>query len=59
MSKARRKRKKISRVDIELYQHSSQPISVQNEQKLYYKTVYKHGKCFIFVKYHTTKFCGL
>ena len=29
--------RKISRVDIELYQHGSYPISVQNLQMLYYK----------------------
>ena len=42
--------REIFRVDIELYQHGSYPISVQNLQMLYYKTVYQHGKCFIFLK---------
>ena len=31
--------RKISRVDIELYQHGSKPISVQNLQMLYYKCI--------------------
>jgi hypothetical protein len=32
------------RVDIELYQHGSQPISVQNLQMLYYNFLYKMAK---------------
>ena len=37
-------RREIFRVDIELYQHGSQPISVQNLQMLYYKDkYYNHG----------------
>ena len=32
-------KKEIFRVDIELYQHGSQPITVQNLQMLYYKAI--------------------
>ena len=32
-------RQEIFRVDIELYQHGSQPISVQNLQMLYYNVI--------------------
>ena len=34
--------REIFRVDIELYQHGSYPISVQNLQMLYYKYIYIH-----------------
>ena len=30
-----------------------QPIRIENFEKPYNKTVYQHGKCFIFVKYQT------
>ena len=38
------------RVDIELYQHGSQPISVQNLQMLYYKYIY-HRSTDVTVQY--------
>ena len=34
--------REIFRVDIELYQHGSSPISVQNLQMVYYNISYKH-----------------
>jgi hypothetical protein len=36
-------KKEIFRVDIELYQHGSWPISVQNLQMLYYKYLYNYN----------------
>jgi hypothetical protein len=39
------------RVDIELYQHGSWPISVQNLQMLYYNTFYKYVKSYIILIY--------
>ena len=37
--------REIFRVDIELYQHGSYPISVQNLQMLYYKNKLYNSKC--------------
>ena len=48
-------RRKIFRVYIELCKHDSQPISDQNSQMLYYKTVYLYGKNVLYFFYNITQ----
>jgi hypothetical protein len=38
--------------DMGFLRTACQPIRIENFEKPYNKTVYQHGKCFIFVKYY-------